>query len=50
MVIFSDEALFQSGWHRMPYILRFDDEKYHENIVIGQSKQRRGIMVCMFCW
>ena len=44
-VIFSDEALFRSGWHRMPNILRFDDERYHETAVVGQSRQRKGVMV-----
>lgn len=43
-VIFSDEAFFRSGWHRMPYILRFGDERYHKTAVIGQSTQRKGIM------
>lgn len=49
-IIFSDEAWFCSGWHRMPYIHRFHDERYHETAVVGQSKQRSGIMVwACFC-
>ncbi|KAJ5700997.1 hypothetical protein N7493_003005 [Penicillium malachiteum] len=44
-VIFSDEAWFKSGWHRMPFIHRFKDERYHPTAVVGQSKQRSGIMV-----
>jgi transposase/predicted SAM-dependent methyltransferase len=49
-VIYSDEVWFQSGWHRMPYVHRFDDERYHPTAVIPQSGQRSGIMVwSCFC-
>ena len=44
-VIFSDEAWFMSGWHRMPWIHRFENERYYLTAVVKQTKQRSSLMV-----